>query len=133
MNLSQDEIPVEQITCTDTLGPALYKFSLAGNRMQTIPEPLIVKLTGLRELDFSQCGLNSVPEQWGLPSLKKLILSHNRIREFLSEVRNRLFVVLAKTIHLPLLDLFSSCYHRMFSKGFPNCSILICMETNSPP
>lgn len=88
MNLSQDEIPVEQITCTDTLGPALYKFSLAGNRVQAIPEPLIVKLTGLRELDFSQCGLNSVPEKWDLPSLKKLVLSHNRIQKFLSAVRD---------------------------------------------
>ena len=79
MNLTRDEIPVEQITCTDTLGPALYKFSLAGNKLQTIPEPLIVKLTGLRELDLSQCDLHSVPEKWNLPSLKKLILSHNRI------------------------------------------------------
>ena len=89
MNLSRDEIPVEQITFTDTLGPALYKFSLAGNKLQTIPEPLIVKLTGLRELDLSQCDLHSVPEKWNLPSLKKLILSHNRIQKFLSAVSKK--------------------------------------------
>ena len=87
MNLSQDEIPVEQI-CGDTLGMGLYKLSLAGNRLHTIPEPLIVKLTGLRILDFSQCDLCSIPEQWDLPSLRKLNLSHNKIKECLSEVRN---------------------------------------------
>lgn len=86
MNLSYDEIPVDQI-CSDKLAPQLYKISLAGNRVYSIPEPLLVKLSGLRVLDFSQCDLQSIPEEWDLPSLKKLNLSHNRIAKCLSEVR----------------------------------------------
>ena len=84
MNLSYDEIPVEQIV-SDRLGPALYKLSLAGNRLHAIPEMLIVRLSGLRVLDFSQCDLHSIPDEWDLPSLKKLNLSHNRIKSCLGE------------------------------------------------
>ena len=86
LNLSHEEIPVDQI-CSDRLGPALYKLSLAGNRLRSIPESLIVKLTGLRVLDFCQCDLHGVPEEWNLPSLKKLNLSHNRILSCPPEVR----------------------------------------------
>lgn len=85
LNLSHDEIPVDQI-CSDRLGSALYKLSLAGNRLHSIPEQLIAKLTGLRVLDFSQCDLHRIPEKWDLPSLKKLNLSHNCIKGFLAEV-----------------------------------------------
>ena len=87
LNLSHEEIPVDQI-CSDRLGPALYKLSLAGNRLRSIPESLIVKLTGLRVLDFCQCDLHGVPEEWNLPSLKKLNLSHNRILSCPPEVRD---------------------------------------------
>lgn len=92
MNLSHEEIPVDQI-CSDRLGSALYKLSLAGNRLNAIPEQLIVKLSGLRVLDFSQCDLHGIPDKWDLPSLKKLNLSHNRIQTCLSEVRIILFVL----------------------------------------
>jgi len=85
MNLSHEEIPVDQICSADRLGSALYKLSLAGNRLHSIPEPLIVKLTGLRVLDLNQCDLHSIPDKWDLPSLKKLNLSHNRIQNCLSE------------------------------------------------
>ncbi|KAL7541201.1 hypothetical protein ACHAXR_010718 [Thalassiosira sp. AJA248-18] len=84
LNLSHEEIPVDQI-CSHRLGSALYKLSLAGNRLGSIPDDLIVKLTGLRALDFSQCDLHSIPEKWDLPSLKKLNLSHNRIQSCLTE------------------------------------------------
>mmetsp|Transcript_31822 Transcript_31822/g.60811 ORF Transcript_31822/g.60811 Transcript_31822/m.60811 type:complete len:235 (-) Transcript_31822:517-1221(-) len=86
MNLSHEEIPVDQI-CSDRLGTALYKLSLSGNRVYSIPDQMTVKLTGLRVLDVSQCDLHSVPDKWDLPSLKKLNLSHNRILKCPSEVR----------------------------------------------
>lgn len=86
LNLSQEEIPVDQI-CSDALGVALYKLSLSGNRVHSLPEPLTVRLTGLRALDVSQCDLRGLPEQWDLPSLKKLNLSHNRIQNCPAEVR----------------------------------------------
>ena len=69
MNLSYDEVPVEHI-CSDRLGVALYKLSLAGNPIFALPEILIVKLNGLRILDLSQCELRTLPETWNLPSLK---------------------------------------------------------------
>ena len=93
MNLSHEEIPVDQI-CSDRLGTALYKLSLSGNRLNSIPETLIVKLTGLRVLDVSQCDLHSVPAKWDLPYLKKLNLSHNRIQNCPAEVRIILFDLL---------------------------------------
>ena len=85
MNLTQDEIPVDQI-CSDRLGAALYKLSLAGNRLNAIPREFVANLKSLRVLDFSQCDLTSVPDDWNLPCLKKLNLSHNKIETFLSEV-----------------------------------------------
>jgi len=87
LNLTEDELPIKKI-CGAPLGSALYKLNLAGNRLSTIPTPLIVQLTGLRVLDLSQCDLYTLPERWDLPSLKKLILSHNRIQTCFPEVRS---------------------------------------------
>lgn len=84
LDLSHDDVPVETI-CSDRLGTQLYKLSLAGNPLCKIPEPLVLKLTGLRVLDISQCGLNALPERWELPNLKTLNLSHNRLEQFPSE------------------------------------------------
>ena len=86
LSLCHDDIPVNDI-CSERLGTALYKLSLAGNQILSIPEPLVVKLIGLRVLDVSQCGLRSLPDVWDLPSLRKLVVSHNRIHTFPSEVR----------------------------------------------
>ena len=85
MNLAQDEIPVDQI-CSDKLGAALHKLSLAGNRLNAIPREFVANLKALRVLDVSQCDLTSVPDNWNLPCLKRLNLSHNKIETFLSEV-----------------------------------------------
>lgn len=85
LSLSHDDIPVQDI-CSERLGSALYKLSLAGNQILTIPEALVLKLSGLRVLDVSQCGLRSLPDVWDLPSLRKLVVSHNRIQTFPSEV-----------------------------------------------
>ncbi len=92
LSLSHDDIPVQDI-CSERLGTALYKLSLAGNEILSIPEPLVLKLTGLRVLDVSQCGLQSLPDRWDLPSLRKLVVSHNRIQTFPSEVSNPLSMV----------------------------------------
>lgn len=86
LNLNHEEIPVDEI-CSDTLGMTLYKLSLAGNRLHSIPEPLTVKLTGLRLLDIRQCDLQMIPVTWDMPLLKKLIMSHNQIKAFPAEVR----------------------------------------------
>ena len=86
LNLNHEEIPVDEI-CSDTLGMTLYKLSLAGNRLHSIPEPLTVKLTGLRLLDIRQCDLQIIPVTWDMPLLKKLIMSHNQIKAFPAEVR----------------------------------------------
>lgn len=96
MDLSQDEIPVEQI-CSKKLGAALYKLSLSGNRLKSIPESLTVKLMGLRALDVSQCDLRSLPEKWDLPHLKKLNLSHNLLETSLPEVRKNCFLLLCNS------------------------------------
>ena len=102
LNLTEDELPIKKI-CGKTLGSALYKLNLAGNRLSTIPTPLIVQLTGLRVLDLSQCDLYTLPERWDLPSLKKLILSHNRIQTCFPEVRS-IYVCLLFIVCLLFLD-----------------------------
>lgn len=81
LDLSHDDVPVETI-CSDRLGSLLYKLSLAGNPLRKVPDPLVVKLAGLRVLDLSQCDLPTLPERWELPNLKRLNLSHNRLAEF---------------------------------------------------
>ena len=82
LDLSQEDIPVETICSSDRLGPLLYKLSLAGNPLGQVPDPLVVKLTGLRVLDLSQCDLLTLPERWEFPNLKRLNLSHNRLEKF---------------------------------------------------
>lgn len=69
MNLAYDEVPVEHI-CSARLGTTLYKLSLAGNPLFAVPDILLVRLTGLRVLDLSQCELRDLPESWDFPSLK---------------------------------------------------------------
>ena len=82
LDLSHDDVPVETICSSDRLGPLLYKLSLAGNPLCKVPDPLVVKLSGLRVLDLSQCDLLTLPERWELPNLKRLNLSHNRLEAF---------------------------------------------------
>lgn len=82
LDLAHEDVPVETICAPDRLGPLLYKLSLAGNPLCKVPDPLVVKLAGLRVLDLSQCNLLTLPERWELPHLKRLNLSHNRLEEF---------------------------------------------------
>jgi len=128
LSLSHDDIPVQDI-CSERMGSALYKLSLAGNQILSIPEPLVLKLTGLRVLDVSQCGLRSLPDVWDLPSLRKLVVSHNRIQVFPAEVSsacisissrppfpsmnifNHHIMTLSNNLHFYLL-IFTECFSR---------------------
>jgi Leucine-rich repeat (LRR) protein len=124
LSLSNDDIPVNDI-CSERLGAALYKLSLAGNQIHSIPEPLVLKLTGLRVLDVSQCGLRSLPDVWDLPSLKKLVVSHNHIQSFPAEVRMLLSLSIYKyNTYLPHDHLFYIISHlRVSFKASPSCNI----------
>ncbi len=85
MGLIASEVPVKDLQNT-SLGNSLYKLSLAGNRLASVPPQLVVCLPTLKHLDLSQCELHQLPEKWNLPLLKRLNLSHNRILEFPDEV-----------------------------------------------
>lgn len=86
LNLRYEDVPVERI-CADKLGPSLTKLSLVGNHfLHAVPDPLVVKLVGLKSLDLSKCNLRGLPEIWDLPLLKKLNLARNKLTEFPNEV-----------------------------------------------
>merc|ERR1712238_151601 len=80
------DIPVKDLYGT-VLGQSLYKLSLSGNRLSTVPKKLVTCLPSLKSIDISQCELHQLPERWNLPQLKRLNLSHNRLTDFPEEVR----------------------------------------------
>jgi Leucine-rich repeat (LRR) protein len=86
MHLVAADIPLKDLVNT-SLGNSLHKLSLAGNRLITIPPELVQCLPVLKHMDLSQCELYKLPDNWNLPQLKRLNLSHNRISEFPDEVR----------------------------------------------
>ena len=81
LNLTAADLPLGDL-CGTSLGNSLYKLSLAGNRLGTVPAPLVQNLPNLRHLDLSQCELHQLPEKWHLPKLTRLNLSHNRLTDF---------------------------------------------------
>jgi Leucine-rich repeat (LRR) protein len=83
MDLVPHDLPLEDL---NALGPTLVKLSLARNRLMAIPDTIVLRLTGLRTLDLSQCELCTLPPKWNLPQLRRLNLSHNRLTEFPDEV-----------------------------------------------
>jgi Leucine-rich repeat (LRR) protein len=85
LTLTAADIPLNYL-CGTSLGNTLHKLSLAGNRLGSVPERLVVSLPTLKTLDLSQCELHSLPGTWNLPMLKRLNLSHNRLRDFPEEV-----------------------------------------------
>ena len=85
MELTAAEIPLKDL-CGTPLGNTLYKLSLSGNRLSSIPERLVQHLPVLRTLDLSQCDLVKLPAHWNLPQLRRLDLSHNRLSDFPEEV-----------------------------------------------
>jgi Leucine-rich repeat (LRR) protein len=123
LNLAASDIPVKDLVNT-SLGNSLYKLSLAGNRLVTIPPDLVQCLPVLHHLDLSQCELYQLPNEWNLPKLKRLNLSHNRISEFPDEVRLRNvclcgFKMLFVYFHSPINC--SIC--RLCWKDYQNCKI----------
>eukprot|EP00536_Pseudo-nitzschia_multiseries_P002966 jgi/Psemu1/184845/e_gw1.42.140.1 len=84
LNMTAPNIPVNELYNT-VLGQTLYKLSLKGNRLQTIPRKLVTCLPLLKTMDISQCNLHQLPERWNLPQLRRLILSHNRLTDFPEE------------------------------------------------
>jgi Leucine-rich repeat (LRR) protein len=85
-NLKKEDIPVNAI-CSKPLGKDLHKMILAGNKLMTVPDRFVMELTGLHTLDLQQCDLFRLPSVWNLKLLRRLILSHNKLDEFLGEVR----------------------------------------------
>ena len=83
LNLTAKEVPVDAILSIP-LGSELTKISLAGNLLNYLPDPLVRSLSGLKTMDLQQCGLVSLPEcEWDMPHLRRLNLSHNRLKTFL--------------------------------------------------
>jgi hypothetical protein len=81
MTLTSKDLPLNAI-CSKPLGAELHKLSLAGNRLQEVPVRLVQELHGLHTLDLQQCDLFDLPTQWNLKSLRRLILSHNKLECF---------------------------------------------------
>ena len=84
LDLTAADVPVKDLYNT-SLGNSLHKLSLAGNPLTTVPPKLVTCLPVLKNLDLSQCGLHQIPDQWNLPQLKRLNLSHNRLTDFPEE------------------------------------------------
>lgn len=84
LNLTHKEIPVRAI-CQKPLGEKLHTLSLKGNKLSIVPDQLVVDLHGLHTLDLQQCDLTKLPSKWNLFSLRRLILSHNKLQDFLEE------------------------------------------------
>ena len=85
LGITAADIPLNYL-CGTPLGNALHKLSLVGNRLGSVPPKLVQSLPTLKHLDLSQCELHQLPPSWNLPQLKKLNLSHNRLRDFPDEV-----------------------------------------------
>ena len=85
LNLRATELPIRSIL-SFPLGNDLTKLCLAGNHLNHLPDVLVHSLQGLRTMDLQQCGLVTLPDDWDLPNLRRLNLSHNHLKTFLSEV-----------------------------------------------
>mmetsp|Transcript_20415 Transcript_20415/g.58580 ORF Transcript_20415/g.58580 Transcript_20415/m.58580 type:complete len:1543 (+) Transcript_20415:321-4949(+) len=83
LNLTTKEVPIDSILAFP-LGSELTKISLAGNLFNYLPDSLVFSLSGLKTMDLQQCGLVTLPDcEWDLPHLRRLNLSHNRLKTFL--------------------------------------------------
>lgn len=101
MSLTANDIPLADL-CGTSLGNSLWKLSLAGNRLGTVPAQLVVSLPSLRNLDLSQCELHQLPANWNLPKLTKINLSHNRLTDFPEEVSTQFSTLLSLAVARPI-------------------------------
>jgi len=93
LSLTANDIPLQDLCGGTSLGNSLFKLSLAGNRLGTVPAQLVQNLPALKHLDLSQCELHQLPDHWNLPKLTRLNLSHNRLTDFPEEVRDPFLLV----------------------------------------
>jgi Leucine-rich repeat (LRR) protein len=84
LNLTCKDIPV-RVVCQRPFGDRLHKLILKGNKLSSVPPQLVLDLHGLHTLDLQQCGLTKLPSKWNLGSLRRLIVSHNKLQDFLEE------------------------------------------------
>lgn len=121
LGITAADIPLNYL-CGTPLGNALYKLSLVGNRLGSVPAKLVQSLPTLKHLDLSQCELHQLPPNWNLPALKKLNLSHNRLRDFPDEVRSRIFrgsfSFLPWSSHCPSVFLLLCCVSFVYVGHF---------------
>jgi len=82
LNLTCKDIPVIAIC---HIWDRLNKLVLKGNKLSTVPPQLVLDLHALQTLDLQQCGLTKLPSKWNLGSLRRLIVSHNKLQDFLEE------------------------------------------------
>ena len=125
LGLAASDIPMKDL-CGTALGNSLHKLSLAGNRLGSVPAKLVQSLPVLKSLDLSQCELHQLPDQWNLPKLTVLILSHNRFTEFPEEVSGTGFVSsrsARRNLYLTKIPFSILIYlNRPCWKGFQNYS-----------
>jgi len=79
LNLRFDDIPYHLLS-TEPLCSKLHKLSLKNNSIYEL-SPVIVqgRMTGLSTLILQHCDLRSLPDNWNLPNLRILDLSHNKL------------------------------------------------------
>jgi len=97
LGLAAADVPLTYL-CGTSLGKTLHKLSLAGNRLGHVPAKLVQSLPTLKHLDLSQCSLHQLPDKWNLPQLRRLNLSHNRLRDFPEEVSVSKYTMCARKI-----------------------------------
>jgi hypothetical protein len=124
--LTAMDLPLTDL-CGTSLGNSLYTLSISGNRLGTVPALMVQSLPSVRHLDLSQCELHQLPDQWDLPKLTKLNLSHNRLTDFPEEVSNQKKTArppkgMYKSLTILVFLLFSrSCWEE-----FPSCKSSTC-------
>jgi hypothetical protein len=133
MSLTAADLPLQYLVGT-SLGNTLHKLSLTGNRLGSVPAKLVQHLPFLKHLDISQCELHQLPDKWNLPQLKRLNVSHNRLRDFPEEVSTdtcqstlKYWLPVRVSTRSNDIDIVSVC--RVFWKACPSCRSSTCTAT----
>lgn len=79
LNLRFDDIPYHLLS-TEPLCSKLHKLSLKNNSIYELSSVIVQgRMTGLSTLILQHCDLRSLPDNWNLPNLRILDLSHNKL------------------------------------------------------